>query len=63
MGTPGREGGVQMIAAVLVTVLGLGMGAFGLLDDDMYVIGALVAFIGAIGVLVRAVEWLRWLRT
>lgn len=49
-----------MIAAVLVTVLGLGMGAFGLLDDDMYVIGAVVALIGAIGVLVRAVEWVRW---
>lgn len=50
-----------MLAAVLVTVLGLGMGAFGLLEEDMYAIGAVVALIGAIGVLIRAVEWLRWL--
>lgn len=50
-----------MIGALLVTVLGLGMGAFGLLEEDMYAIGAVVALVGAIGVLVRAVEWVRWL--
>ena len=49
------------MAALAVTVLGLGMGALGLLESDMYVIGAVIALIGAVGVLVRAVEWGRWL--
>lgn len=48
-----------MITALLVAVLGLGIGALGLLQEDMYVVGAVIVFIGAIGVLVRAVDWLR----
>lgn len=51
-----------MIAALLVTVVGLGIGALGLLQEDLYVIGLVIAFIGGIGVLVRAVDLLRWLR-
>jgi hypothetical protein len=49
-------------SALLVILLGVGIGAFGLLEPDMYVIGIVVVLIGMIGVAVRLVDWLRWLR-
>ncbi len=50
-----------MLAVLGVLVLGLGIGACGLLQSDMYVIGAVVVFIGTVGLVVRTVDlWLRW---
>ena len=46
-----------MRSAVLVMVLGLGLGALGLLLPDMYVVGLIVLGIGGIGVLVRLGDW------
>jgi hypothetical protein len=46
-----------MLSAVLVMVLGLGLGALGLLLPDMYVVGLIVLVIGGIGVLVRLGDW------
>lgn len=51
-----------MVVAGLVTLLGIGITVGGLLQPDLYDIGVMVTFLGAIGVLVRAGEWLRWLR-
>jgi hypothetical protein len=48
-----------MFSALLVVVLGLGIGALGLLLPDMYVVGLIVIFIGGIGVLVRLGDWYR----
>jgi hypothetical protein len=39
----------------------VGIGALGLLEPDLYVIGIVIVIIGAIGVAIRAVDWLRWL--
>jgi hypothetical protein len=50
-------GGVEMVPAVVVMVLGLGLGALGLLLPDMYVVGLIVLVIGGIGVLVRLGDW------
>jgi hypothetical protein len=51
-----------VISAALVILLGIGIGALGLLEPDMYVIGIVVVLIGGIGVLVRLADWLRWIR-
>lgn len=55
-----------MIAPVLVMLFGAGLCACGVLEVDMYFTGVVVFGIGAIGFLVRAVEWavvlLRWPR-
>lgn len=55
-----------MIAPVLVMLLGAGLCACGVLEVDMYFVGVVVFSIGAIGLLVWAVErlvpLLRWLR-
>jgi hypothetical protein len=48
-----------MLSALLVVLLGLGLGALGLLIPDMYVVGLLVIFIGGIGVLVWLGDWYR----
>jgi hypothetical protein len=48
-------------AALSVTLLGLGIFALGVITPDCYEIGLVVFFIGGVGVLVRGVEWLRWL--
>jgi hypothetical protein len=48
-----------MFAAMLVVLLGLVIGASGLLVPDMYLIGLVVLFIGGIGVLVGLVDWYR----
>ncbi|WP_177212966.1 hypothetical protein [Geodermatophilus ruber] len=50
------------MAVLLVIALGMGIGALGLLREDLYVVGAVMVFIGLVGLVVRAVEWLRWLR-
>ena len=50
-----------MPSALLVILAGAGIGALGLLEPDMYVIGIVIVIIGAIGATVRAVDWLRWL--
>lgn len=50
-----------MPSALLVVLLGVGIGALGPLEPDMYVIGLVVLLIGAVGVAVRGMEWLRWL--
>ena len=51
-----------MPTALLVILVGIGVGALGPLEPDMYVIGIVVVLIGMIGVLVRLIDWLRWLR-
>lgn len=51
-----------MLAVFGVLVLGLGLGACGLLDSDLYFVGAELLFIGAVGFAVRAVDLWRWWR-
>ncbi len=51
-----------MLAALVVTLLGIGISAAGLLQSALYDIGIMLTFLGLIGVLVRFVDWLRWLR-
>jgi hypothetical protein len=46
-----------MVSVVLVMVVGLGLGALGLLLPDMYIVGLIVLVIGGIGVLVRLGDW------
>ena len=48
-----------MFSALLVMLLGLGIGALGLLVPDLYVVGLIVILIGGIGVLVRLADWYR----
>jgi hypothetical protein len=47
-----------VIAAALVFWVGVGIGALGLVADDLYVIGLLIMLVGVIGVLVRVSDWL-----
>lgn len=51
-----------MAAAMAVVMLGIVIGVLGLVEQDLYVIGLVIVFIGGVGVLVRLSEWLRWLR-
>ena len=51
-----------MLPAAGVMLLGIGIGFLGLLVPDLYAVGAVVLIIGAIGVLVRSVDWYRWIR-
>jgi hypothetical protein len=55
----GSGGEVHMFSALLVVLLGLGIGALGLLVPDLYVVGLIVISIGGIGVLVRLGDWYR----
>jgi multisubunit Na+/H+ antiporter MnhG subunit len=48
-----------MFSAMMVVLLGLALGALGLLLPDMYVVGLIVILIGGIGVLVRLGDWYR----
>lgn len=48
-----------MAAALAVFLLGVGIGALGLVETDMYVVGLVVMIIGGVGVLVRLGYW--WL--
>lgn len=45
-----------------VLLLGVGVGACGLLESDMYIVGAELLFIGAVGFAVRAADLWRWWR-
>jgi hypothetical protein len=56
------RGGELVLLAVAVVLLGIGIGFLGLLVPDLYAVGVVVLFIGAIGVLVRSVDWYRWIR-
>jgi hypothetical protein len=47
------------MAAIAVFLLGIGIGALGLVQADMYVVGLVVMVIGGVGVLVRLGYW--WL--
>jgi hypothetical protein len=62
--TDPQIGSDAIVLAVLgVLVLGLGLGACGLLESDMYIVAAEVLFIGAVGLVVRAVDLSRWWRS
>lgn len=41
-------------AAALVILIGLGVGALGLVAADLYAVGVLIVFLGAVGVAVVA---------
>jgi hypothetical protein len=45
-----------MATAIAVFLLGVGIGALGLLVPDLYVVGLVVLVIGGVGVLVRLGE-------
>lgn len=51
-----------MIAASLLLLVGVGLLALGLLQHTLYDIGAVVVLIAGIGLAVRMVDVLRWLR-
>jgi hypothetical protein len=52
-----------MLQALGVFLLGALITASGMLVATMYDIGIVVMMIGAVGIAVRVVGWLRWLRT
>jgi len=52
-----------VLQAVGVFLLGVLITASGLLVATMYDIGIVVMVVGAMGVLIRFIDWLRWLRT
>jgi hypothetical protein len=52
-----------VLLAGLVFLLGCGLTAFGLLSPTMYDIGIVVIIIGLVGLAVRSVDVLRWLRS
>ncbi|GHD93072.1 hypothetical protein [Streptomyces naganishii] len=45
-----------MLNAAAVFLLGLGLGALGLVDEDMYAVGAVIVFVAVIGFLVRLAD-------
>ncbi|MEO3937595.1 hypothetical protein V3N99_12670 [Dermatophilaceae bacterium Soc4.6] len=51
-----------MIAASLMLLAGFGLIALGLVQHTMYDIGAVVVVIAAVGLAVRTVDVVRWLR-
>ncbi len=48
-----------MLAAGLVTVLGIVLGVLGIFASDLYDVSVMVTFIGAVGLVVRLVDWVR----
>jgi hypothetical protein len=44
---------------MVVLLVGCGITTLGLVDSELWVIGLLIASIGAIGVLVRLADWVR----
>lgn len=46
-------------AVALVILIGLGVGALGLVAADLYAVGVLILFLGAVGVAVVAGDWMR----
>jgi O-antigen/teichoic acid export membrane protein len=62
-------GGASVVSArnvgsvALVILLGLVIGVLGVVEDDLYTVGVLVLFIGAVGAAVLAGEFaIRWRR-
>ncbi len=51
-----------MTAVLVVMLLGVGIGALGLVLPDLYVAGLLVLSIGVIGLVVRGTDAVRWIR-
>lgn len=51
-----------MIAAGLLLLTGFGLTALGLVEHTMYDIGIIVVLIAAVGVVVKLVDWITWLR-
>lgn len=51
-----------MLAVMAVLLLGLGIGACGLLEPGLYFVGAELLFIGAVGLAVRAADLINWWR-
>jgi hypothetical protein len=51
-----------LLHAGLVFLIGCGLTALGLVTPTMYDIGIVVILIGLVGLVVRSVEILRWLR-
>lgn len=52
-----------MLAAGGVLVLGAGLTALGVVAPTMYPIGIAVIVIALVGILVRLIDWIRWLRS
>ena len=48
----------NVAAVALVIVLGLVIGALGLVEADLYAVGALILFLGGVGAAVLAGEYL-----
>jgi hypothetical protein len=57
------EGAAPVLQAIGVFLLGVLLTASGILVATMYDIGIVVMFIGAIGILIRFIDWLRFIRT
>jgi hypothetical protein len=51
-----------LLYAGLVFLIGCGLTALGLVTPTMYDIGIVVILIGLVGVAVRSLDFLRWLR-
>lgn len=51
-----------MRAATLVILVGIGIGALGLVENEMYMVGVIIVFIGVMGMVVRVGEMLPWVR-
>ena len=51
-----------MLVAMAVFLFGCGLTALGIVESAMYDIGICVMFIGVVGLAVRTIEWIRWLR-
>jgi hypothetical protein len=51
-----------MPTAMAVVLVGGACAALGLVEPTMYDIALVVIFVGLVGVVVRLVDWLRWLR-
>jgi hypothetical protein len=51
-----------MRAVTVVIAAGVALGALGLVEDEMYMVGAIIVFIGVMGLIVRLGEILPWVR-
>lgn len=51
-----------MRAVTVVIAAGVALGALGLVEDEMYTVGAIVVFIGVMGLIIRLGEMLPWVR-
>ena len=51
-----------MRAVTIVIAAGVALGALGVVEDEMYMVGAIIVFIGVMGLVVRLGEMLPWVR-